>query len=158
MEKNEFLAVTQQFMSQQGFQLLKKSKFYYEAAEFVLKFELQRSNYSELYYFDFNIRIKELHPRIIQTDDESAWDLLMGRMMIGAGTAFTVECKEWEEDCYLNRLKTLFSKQIHPILVEGLKALLPLEKKNVVYIDFKKDAQEYLETNFQKGSQPRRLK
>lgn len=60
MEKNEFLAVTQQFMSQQGFQLLKKSKFYYEAAEFVLKFELQRSNYSELYYFDFNIRIKEL--------------------------------------------------------------------------------------------------
>lgn len=82
----------------------------------------------------------------------------MGRMMIGAGSAFTVECKEWEEDRYLNRLKTLFSKQIHPILVEGLKALLPLEKKNVVYIDFKKDAQEYLETNFQKGSQPRRLK
>lgn len=25
MEKNEFLAVTQQFMSQQGFQLLKKA-------------------------------------------------------------------------------------------------------------------------------------
>ena len=35
---------------------------------------------------------------------------------------------------------------------------MPLEKKNVVYIDFKKDAQEYLETNFQKGSRPRRLK
>ncbi len=157
MEKNEFLNVTGQFMKQQGFQLLKKSKFYYEAADFILKFELQRSNYSELYYFNFNIRIKELHPRITQTDDESEWDLLMGRMMIDAASAFTVEYKEWEEDRYLNRLKTLFSKQIHPILVDGLKALFPLEKKNVVYIDFKKDAQAYLETKFQKGSQPRRL-
>lgn len=49
MEKNEFLNVTGQFMKQQGFQLLKKSKFYYKAADFILKFELQRPNYSELY-------------------------------------------------------------------------------------------------------------
>lgn len=49
MTKNEFLNITRNFFRQCGFQLIKKSKFYFEANDFILEVQLQHSNYDEFY-------------------------------------------------------------------------------------------------------------
>lgn len=146
MTKNEFIGITREFFKEKGFHLLKKSKFYMDTRDFVLKVYLQHSDYSELYYFNFDIRIKDLHPMNIKLDDEdySSWDFCFGRLVENKEYAFTVEYLKVQQEDYLNKLNKIYLQQIKPILVEGLRILLPFNKKGKLYINFKKETEEFL--------------
>lgn len=148
MNKEEFLDITREFMRNQGFQLLRKSKFYFKADEFVLKIELQHSEYDELYYFNFNVRINELHSQVTRIDDTVEWDLILGRLINSKDYAFIVKYLEVEKEEYLNLLQKKYVQQIEPILDEGLKKLIWLEENNISYIDFKKGILEYLQEKY----------
>jgi hypothetical protein len=63
LEKNEFKKIVNQYLKTQGF--MKKGSYYYkESEEMKFVFGLQKSNFSNGYYVNLGIFIKELHKEI----------------------------------------------------------------------------------------------
>lgn len=144
MEKNEFLDINREFFKSIGFQTLKKSKFYFESEELVLQVYMNHSNYSELYYIDYYIRIKTLHPNITKATDDVEWDTHFCRLSNGKGKAFIAEYEDLDADTYLNIIENLVTKQIVPILQGGvnfIKKFLKNRKKYELYIVFPEDVE-----------------
>lgn len=144
MNKKEFLDCSRDFFRNQGFKVLKKSKFYYEAKDFVYMIELQLSNYSELYYFNYNIRIKDIHKDINQIDSNRGWDFFSARIISTTEKAFIIEYDKIDKNSYVDQLFIKYKEQIEPILNGGLDALINLYKSDKLYICFKPETVQYL--------------
>lgn len=119
MNKKEMQELTRDYFKKIGFQVLKKNKFYYENNQLVLRLWLQKSNFSELYYFTYHFRIKALHPEIKDITDDSVWDTLGGRLAYD-DRGFQVENQLWNAETYLQELSALSQKQLFPIMREGI--------------------------------------
>ena len=145
MNKEEFLNITRDFFCGQGFHLLKRSKFYYESEEFVLRIDLQHSDYTEQFYFNYNIRIKAIHKEIKQIDDKNGWDFILARIIDAPDQAFIVEYNSITANEYLKQLKANYERQIKPIIDYGVKSLLYLYRRNITYIHFRPEAMQFLE-------------
>ncbi len=118
MEKKEFLDISREYFKQLGFQSLKKSKFYYYAKELALCVWLQHSDYSEIYYINYDIQLKALHNN--EQCDGSICDV-RGRLVSARDRGFMVEYLLWNTDDYLKVLDELSKKQIVPIMEQGVK-------------------------------------
>lgn len=145
MNKEEFLNATREFFRSQGFQLLKKSKFYYDSEEFILKIDLQPSNYSEQFYLNYNIRIKAIHKEIKQIEDKNGWDLILGRIIAAPDRAFIVAYNSIAANEYLKQLKLKYERQIKPIIDRGVGSLLYLYRHEITYIHFRPGVLQFLE-------------
>jgi len=147
MEKKEFLDVSREYFKSIGFQILKKSKFFYESEELVLQVYMNHSNFSEQYYVDYYIRIKALHPNINEITNDKEWDTHFARLTNGKDTAFIVEYENMDVDSYSNILERLVTNQIVPIMQGGvnfIKHFFKNRKKYELYIVFSKDAEKVL--------------
>lgn len=121
MEKKEFLDVSREYFKSIGFQMLKKSKFYYESEELVLQVYMNHSNFSELYYIDYDFRLKKLHPEV-QSIDYNVWDTII------AGRLQHVDYLLYDKDQYLENLKRFVQKYICPIMTNGIKYIKKIVK------------------------------
>ena len=142
MEKKEFLDVSREYFKSIGFQTLKKSKFYYESNELVLRVELFHSNYDEYYYIYYFIILKSLHNDGIFEDLNGD---ISGRVVWDEKRCFDVKYTLLKKEEYMNFLKYLSNQQILPIVKDGInyvKKLVNNSKAVGVYIFFIKDDKE----------------
>ena len=120
MEQKEIQDITREYFKQLGFQVLKKTRFYFDSEELTLRMWLDRSQFSETYYFTYHIRIKALHPEIKDVKNDHIWDTVGGRLTYGSQRGFHVEYPLWDQETYLKDLKMLTEKQIVPIMKQGV--------------------------------------
>ena len=120
MEKKEMQDLTRDYLKKIGFQVLKKTKFYYQNDSLVLRLCLEKSNFSELYYFTYHFRIKVLHPEINDITNDNVWDTFGGRLGYGNDRVFQVEYQLWNADTYLRELTMISEKQLVPIMYCGI--------------------------------------
>ena len=120
MEQKEIQDITRAYFKQLGFQVLKKTKFYFDSDELTLRLWLDRSQFSETYYFTYDIRIKALHPEIKDITNENVWDTVGGRLTYSLQKGFHVEYPLWDQQTYLRDLKMLTEKQLVPIMQQGV--------------------------------------
>ena len=150
MEQKEIQDITRQYFKQLGFQVLKKTRFYFESDELVLRLWLQRSQFSETYYFTYDIRIKALHPEIKDLTNENVWDTTVGgRLGYDSHKGFHVEYPLWDQQTYLKDLKKLTEKQLVPIMKQGVayvKKLALNPKSCGAWIVFKEDDRQKILT------------
>lgn len=111
MEKKEFLDASREYFKSIGFQTLKKSKFYYYTDDLALLVWLQHSDYSEMYYINYDIQLKALHPN--EQCDGNICDV-RGRL------ACSTEYQLRNAKDYLLSLERAIQKQIAPIMKDGL--------------------------------------
>lgn len=145
MKKDEVLELSRNYFKSIGFQTLKKSKFFYESKELILQVCMNHSNFSNLYYVDYYIRIKTLHPDINETTNDKEWDTHFSRITNGKDKAFIVEYEKMDADRYSNTLKHLVTSQIVPIMQGGVKFIkqfLTNKSKYELYIVFSDTAEK----------------
>lgn len=134
--------VSREYFKSIGFQTLKKSKFYYESNELVLRVELFHSNFGEYYYIDYFIILKSLHNDVVFEDLNGD---VSGRVVFDEKKCFDIKYTLLKKEEYLNALKNLSNKQILPIIKDGInyvKKLVDNNKAVGVYIFFIKDDKE----------------
>ena len=119
MNKEEFLEISRAYFKSIGFQILKKSKFYYDTEDITLLVWFQHSNFSETYYVDYYFRIKKLHPEVKNITD-NVWDTIGGRLIYSATKGFNIEYQLYNKDEYLKDLSKLSDLQIVPIMQDGV--------------------------------------
>ena len=130
MEQKEIQDITRAYYKQLGFQVFKKTKFYYETNDIVLRLWLEKSQFSETYYFTYHFRIKKLHPEVKDITNELIWDTRGGRMGYDLERGFHVEYPLWDQQTYLKELKMLTEKQIVPIMKQGVEYVKKLAFNN----------------------------
>lgn len=129
MEKEEFLKINREFFKQQGFLMRTKNRFYHNSEELILCVWLQHSAYSKLYYINYDICLKALHPEIQEKLDVNICDVT-GRLALNRKKCFICEYPLCSADDYLQPLAKLFDEQIVPILEKGVKFVKKLVKRN----------------------------
>lgn len=142
MDKKEFLDVSREYFRSIGFQILKKSKFYYDSDKLTLRVDLFHSNYGEYYCVEYVFRIKKLHPQVIDPLNNEVWDTLTGRIVYNRNKGFPIEYQLWDKEDYISTLKELAQKQLFPIMQYDIKYIKKLAKncESVdAYILFKND-------------------
>ena len=119
MNKKEIQDITREYFKELGFQVLKKTKFYFESDELVLRLWMDKSQFSETYYFTYHFRIKVLHPEVKDITNDNVWDTWGGRLGYELPRQFEVEYPRWNQDKYLKDLKEITEKHIVPIMKYG---------------------------------------
>ncbi len=120
MEKKEFLDINKNYFKQLGFLAPTKTKFYYEREDLILCIWLQHSTYSKLYYVNYSICLKTLHPEI-QDPVKDFYIDANGRMGYDSVRGFHIEYETWNAEDYLKDLDKLYKRQVVPIIKHGLK-------------------------------------
>ena len=120
MHKKEMQDLTRDYFKKIGFQILKKNKFYFHNYNLVLRLQLEKSNFAEMYYFAYHFRIKALDPEVNEVTNDSIWDTFGGRLVYGNNKGFQVEYPLWDAEAYLRDLDTLTKRQIVPIMHDGI--------------------------------------
>lgn len=147
MDKKEIQDVTREYFKSIGFQILKKTKFYYESKDLVIQVWMNHSNFSNTYYIDYYIRIKNFHPEISDITNDKVWDTHFSRLT-NNNDAFIVEYEKAESYMYIKELNQCVVKQIMPIIEGGNKFLKDVsqnEKKYpYLYILFTNEALNFL--------------
>lgn len=138
MEKKEFLDVSREYFKSIGFQTLKKSKFFYEAEDLIIQVYFTHSNFSELYYIDYYISIKDLHPKLSILNFESNIDA-QGRFGDG-NYQIEIEYDKINSQEYFKILDEQTKIHICPIINQGLKAM----KNNKNLFIYSQQTKKYL--------------
>lgn len=121
MDKKEIQDVTRAYFKSIGFQVLKKTKFYYESGDYFLTVVMLHSNFSKTYYIDYWISLKDLH----DWKNTALTDLEVDAQGRFGDTeyAFETEYEKVNPDVYLKVLEKQSKRHIEPIMKYGLTAI-----------------------------------
>ncbi len=133
MKKKEFLDVSREYFKSIGFQTLKKSKFYFNSKDIILMVWLNHSNFSEMYYVDYYIRIQKFHPGITEITNDKIWDTHFARITNGKDSALLLNYEELEAFDYIKILRRRTEEQIIPILQFGINYLRKIVANSNAY-------------------------
>lgn len=132
MDKKEIQDATREYFKSIGFQVLKKTRFFYDNDELTLQVMMDHSHFSDLYAFYYYFRIKALHPEIKSMLNDESWDTAGGRITYGynATKKFAIEYSLWTKEKFLKELDLLVKKDVIPIIREGIPYIKKLAKNH----------------------------
>ena len=139
MDKKEIQDVTRAYFKSIGFQVLKKTRFFYDNDELTLQVLMDHSHFVDLYTFYYYFRIKALHPEIKSMLNDEVWDTAGGTLVYHYNKGFGIEYALWTKEKYLKELDFLVKKNVIPIMTEGIPYIKKLAKNHralEAYIDF----------------------
>lgn len=130
MDKKEIQDATREYFKSIGFQVLKKTRFFYDNDELTLQVMMDHSHFSDLYAFYYYFRIKALHPEIKSMLNDEVWDTLGGSLVYNNKKGFGVEYALWTKEKFLQELDLLVKKDVIPIIREGIPYIKKLAKNH----------------------------
>ena len=130
MDKKEIQDVTRAYFKSIGFQVLKKTRFFYDNDQLTLQVMLDHSHFSALYTFYYYFRIKALHPEIKSILSDEGWDTYGGTLVYNYNKGFGVEYSLWTKEKFLRDLDLLVKKDIVPIMRDGISYIKKLAKNH----------------------------
>ena len=128
MDKKEIQDATRAYFKSIGFQVLKKTRFFYDNDQLTLQVMMDYSHFSALYTFYYYFRIKALHPEIKSMLNDEVWDTFGGSLVYNNKKGFGVEYALWTKEKFLEELDLLVKKDVIPIIREGIPYIKKLAK------------------------------
>ena len=147
MDKKEIQDVTRAYFKSIGFQVLKKTRFFYDNDELTLQVLMDHSHFADLYTFYYYFRIKSLHPEIKSMLNDEVWDTFGGTLVYHYNKGFGIEYALWTKEKFLKELDFLVKKNVIPIMTEGIPYIKKLAKDDRAldaYIDFNDKMREQI--------------
>ena len=130
MDKKEIQDATREYFKSIGFQVLKKTRFFYDNDQLTLQVMMDHSHFSDLYTFYYYFRIKALHPEIKSMFTYEGWDTDGGNLVYNYNKGFGVEYALWTKEKFLKELDLLVKKDIVPIMRDGISYIKKLAKNH----------------------------
>lgn len=138
MDKKQFLSISRRFFKEKGCQIIKNSRFIYQAEKFDVEFQMMHSNFGEYYYLQYYFYFHEMGI-FYPTPLFSA----TGRVerLMQSSEIYYIDIKPEE---FSKRLEEAFDKELKPIMEQGLPYIVYLWKTEKCM--FFRGSKEYMQS------------